>query len=58
MNETKILLNKAIATSEFEDWVEYKNMRNTTNKNIIKAKKQYTTDQLTKSRDKWRTIKI
>ena len=55
--ETQKLLDKAIMTYEFEDWVNYKNKRNTTQKNIKTAKKNYTIDQFSKTRDKWKTVK-
>ena len=38
IQQTTQLLNKAIRTNEFEDWVLYKNKRNTTQKDINKAK--------------------
>ena len=34
LNETQQLLNKATRTYEFDDWFEYKNKRNFTQKNI------------------------
>ena len=42
LNETHTLLQTAIQTYEFEHWVEYKNKRNITQKNINNSKKQYT----------------
>ena len=48
LQETTQLLNTAIRTNKFEDWVLLKNKHNKTQKDITKAKKQYTTDKLTK----------
>ena len=57
MDKTQQLLDKAITTYEFDHWLEYKNNRNTTQKNIDKAKKEYTIDRLNKQNDKWKTVK-
>ena len=57
MNNTQILLNKAIETQEFSDWTEYKNSRNITQKQLKLAKKNYTIAKFKKSRDKWATVK-
>ena len=51
------MLNEAINTNEFEDWLNFKNNRNNTQKMVKDAKKQYTTNKINNSHIKWRTIK-
>merc|ERR1712030_20240 len=55
--ETQDLLATAINSQDQDDWTAYINKRNTTQKIINKAKKQYTTYRLGQTNNKWRTIK-
>ena len=49
LEETNSLLNNAITTNEFEDWVKFKNFRNNTQKIVNNAKTQYTTNEINNS---------
>ena len=53
----KNLLNKAILTHGKEDWQEYKNHRNTINKQIKILKKQYFKKKFKQTNNKYKFIK-
>ena len=57
LQESNSLLNNAINTNEFEDWVKFKNFRNNTQKIVNNAKTQYTTNKTNNSYNKWKTVK-
>ena len=53
MNETNILLNKAINNNELDDWVQYKHFRYSTQKNVNNAKKQHLINKINNSYNKY-----
>ena len=51
------LLTKAIQTHDSENWRNYRTNRSILNKNIKKVKREYIKNNLTRGKNKWKTVK-
>ena len=53
----KSLLNKAIYTNKHDDWLEFKNFRNTLDKKIRNAKSEYLEKNFADKKCQWKFLK-